>query len=280
MKDRIMVRTIEELRQHFDTEKLYEHWMNGKLQTWLSDRHYNEQLEMINKVKNNGTNVITDLFKILDIAVDMEANVVQGEEIASKYEKNKILRQFTSDESILDNIDIVATNQFEMEELIKNERKTIYLLGDYFKLQRNIANIQFIGINEPVLQIDSNEVVDFVSKNIQIQNCIFDKEYEELLKNKKLDEKKKRKNQTYSVSILFDYLLSDDDRKKSEILYDAIKKNDFIENYDVNVVNKKMFSVLCSASIYQYFDVDMWGKSIKQKIQDLRLTDAFDEFMY
>ncbi len=47
-KDNQPARTMEELREFADVDKLYLYFMNGKLSTWLQDRDY---LRKLNKFR-------------------------------------------------------------------------------------------------------------------------------------------------------------------------------------------------------------------------------------
>ena len=40
MKDKEPVRTLEDLRAHFDINKAVAYFLDGKLMTWLEDRYY------------------------------------------------------------------------------------------------------------------------------------------------------------------------------------------------------------------------------------------------
>ena len=50
MKDGVRVRTLQELRDNFDLNHITEYFLNGKLETWLEDRYYDEELEQIRKL--------------------------------------------------------------------------------------------------------------------------------------------------------------------------------------------------------------------------------------
>ena len=46
MKDGAAVRTLEELREHFDLESVLGYFSDGKLKTWLADRYYDEMAQL------------------------------------------------------------------------------------------------------------------------------------------------------------------------------------------------------------------------------------------
>ena len=47
MANGVAVRTIEELKENWDLEKIVSYYRNGRLLTWLNDRYYDEQAEQL-----------------------------------------------------------------------------------------------------------------------------------------------------------------------------------------------------------------------------------------
>ena len=281
MKDGVMVRTLEELRANFDVEKIYQHWMSGKLRIWLMDRHYNNQLEELDKIKQLNIESLPKLCKILAVDMDVTRENLHEDIIARRYELTKQLRQFTCDKEILENTDVVATNQSEFDKLIRNDNcKVIYLFGKIFTIDASAKDKKLVGVNEPILQVESDEMIDFSMNSIQIENCIFDNRYNAIVAEYKAIEENKRNNQQYVPSVLFDYLLSDADKKKSKLLYDIIKNGEFEERYNVDIVNEELYSYLQVADILHNYDVEMAGEGIKEILQNSEMVDAFDKFIY
>ena len=50
MKDGIEVKTLSELQEHFDMDCVMEYYSNGKLETWLDDRYYEEAADQIREL--------------------------------------------------------------------------------------------------------------------------------------------------------------------------------------------------------------------------------------
>ena len=50
LKDGESARTIEDLREHFDLEKIVAYFMNGRLLTWLKHRHLDEEAAALEKL--------------------------------------------------------------------------------------------------------------------------------------------------------------------------------------------------------------------------------------
>lgn len=171
MGNGIMVRTIEELKEHYNAEKLIEYFLNGKLLTWLKDRYYYEYAEQIEKLaeQSNKHSIVSGLNKIFSIKISESIDV---EDIDIRREKLEILRTFTCDDIILKNVDIVAFTQWDLDDLIASGAEVIYLCGKIFNIS-NIALLnkhRFVGINNPIiLPVMSGYILN--STEIVFENC-------------------------------------------------------------------------------------------------------------
>ena len=56
MKDGVQVRTLEDLQENFDIEKVVGYFSDGKLQTWLDERYYEDEAEAISKLSKDDEN--------------------------------------------------------------------------------------------------------------------------------------------------------------------------------------------------------------------------------
>lgn len=280
MKNGVMVRTLEELQGNFDAEKLIGHWLNGKLQTWLSDRHYDEQYTRISAIDKSSETVINALCEALNIYFEAEKIDIQLDEIAKRQAKIKLIRQYTNDKIVMDCIENVATNQEELDDLLISKCEKIYLIGDVFRVNNDLADMELVGINNPTIEIVADCVVAFADKNVQIIDCQFNKEYCALLDEKRLEDEcnSKKKHQDYCTSAQFDYLLSELDRKKSNGLFNVIQDSMISIEFDVDVVNRNIATYLYSSEVFQCFDINKLGKSVIGKMKNAGLTDAFDDF--
>lgn len=113
MGNDIMVRTIEELKENYSTEKVTEYFLNGKLLTWLEDRYYDDEAEQVRKLseQSDKSDVDARLAEIFGIMIDKEVDI---EAIELRREKLEKLRAITSDDEILDNVDFVAFSQEDL----------------------------------------------------------------------------------------------------------------------------------------------------------------------
>lgn len=58
------VRTLGELRENFDLEKIIVYYLDEKLQRWLKDRNYTDELDKIEKINKDSNNIGNQLCKI------------------------------------------------------------------------------------------------------------------------------------------------------------------------------------------------------------------------
>lgn len=67
MADGVQVRTLDELKEHFDLEAVLEYYKSGKLLTWLQDRYLETEAEAIQALDEQAADLPADLCKIFDI---------------------------------------------------------------------------------------------------------------------------------------------------------------------------------------------------------------------
>lgn len=177
MANGVMVqKTIDELKENWDLTKVVEHFVSGKLVTWLNDRYYSDIAEKIeNLPKDDGKKLQQELCKAFDMPCeDVELDV---DEIAERKRRKDLLRQYTSDEKILDNVDYVAFDQEEMADLLDEGVAEIYLCNNKFTIPLNVEDKKYIGIGNVVAEIRSKKQVNFKERNIEFVNVKFDDEY-------------------------------------------------------------------------------------------------------
>ncbi|MDY3909448.1 MAG: hypothetical protein SOZ48_06930 [Eubacterium sp.] len=167
MKDGVQVRTIEELKENFDIEKAMEYLLDGKLQTWLSDRYYIQEAEEVGKLDAYAAETKNKLYTLLDIEKqeeDMEN--VDVEAIEHRKQKLLKLKQYTDDEAIWDKVEFVAFDQEELADLLDEECKTIYLCGEKFQVPYSIGGVAYIGVNQPEVFVNGVGKIDLKEQGI------------------------------------------------------------------------------------------------------------------
>ena len=176
MADGVQVRTLEELKEHFNLENTLGYYVNGKLMIWLTDRYYENEANQIRELNNKLPNFVSQLCRILGVETQFD-ELVDLETVANRNAKIAKLKQFTDDDKIISRINSVAFNQEDLVDLLDDEAKLIYLCGESFTIPLTQENISYIGIQSPLAIIISKVPVDFAAKHITFQNVGFDEEY-------------------------------------------------------------------------------------------------------
>ena len=181
MANGVLVRTLDELKENWDLEKVLNYYLNGKLQTWLTDRYYTELAEEVSAL--NGINDNAELQKKLCgiFGIEAEDDLVDMEAVAEHNRRLEILRQYTADDAVLKNVDKVAFNQEELADLLDEGEDVIYLCDNKFSVPLSVTGKKYIGLGDVEIQVNSKDFVDFVKIGIELVNVHFNKEYEELV---------------------------------------------------------------------------------------------------
>lgn len=177
MKDGVKVRNINELKDNFDVEKIIGYFLDGKLKAWLEARYYEEELEAIEQLDNNDSNLANKLCDIFEIEHE-EAEEINTEEIVKRNERIAKLKQLTTDERIINNVDSVAFDQEELGELYDNDVEKIYLCEGSFVIPKSKCNLEYVLI-DPVevkglmLEMPEDKVLDLdVNSNEKIDSMM------------------------------------------------------------------------------------------------------------
>lgn len=175
MKNGAEVRTLDELKENFDLESVLGYFTDGKLATWLADRYYDEKAEAVSALSADTPELNAKLCEILEVEYQGDNDDTDIEYIQRRNEKYKVLSAFTDNKSILNNIDIVAMDQDELYDILDESPEKVYLYGDKFEIPFGRKNVQYIGINKPIVIIDKNKYAnDFEEAGITFSNVIFE----------------------------------------------------------------------------------------------------------
>lgn len=168
MKNEIEVRNIEELKENFDLESTIEYFFNGKLITWLEQRSYIEELELILKLKNsdNHENISKKICEIFNVEVNETVDINKLKELK---ERERKLLEYTDDEEWKEKLEFIAFNQEELDELV-NKKSVIYLVGEEFSVSNKFPNKEYIGINRSELNLEFEERYKDNEKTITFKN--------------------------------------------------------------------------------------------------------------
>lgn len=162
------VRTLEELREHFDLAAVMSYYVNGRLAQWLEDRYYESEAEEINALDSSAQDFKNRLCDILGVDYAKHSGEVNLAQVSAENERRERLKTFTADDKILAAADRVAFSQEELADLLDNNVSEIYLCGDRFTIPGSKADVKYIGVDNPEVVISSN-----LSKNIVFHNVRF-----------------------------------------------------------------------------------------------------------
>lgn len=173
MKDGTDVRTLEELREHFDLESVLGYFADGKLKTWLADRYYDEMAQKLDALSADMPDLNAQLCGVIGVEYSELEDDTDFEALQRRQEKLRVLREVTDDQQILDNVDAVAFDQDELFDILDEAPAVIYLYGEKFSIPFAKGNITYIGINNPEVSLEKNEL-EYKKNGILLNNIIFE----------------------------------------------------------------------------------------------------------
>lgn len=255
MENGVEVRSMEELRGNFSLAKVLEYRANGKLVTWLRDRYAKDIADAIEQLNIDEENLAKKVSEIFDVPYD-EKTEEDLERAAEKVERVKKLKQYTDEKRYIVEIGNVAFSQDELYDLLDEDEEKIYLCGDKFSIPLAKTGISYIGINSPVVIIDSKVEVNWDEKQITVENVVFDDKYQAVIDSanktkKKLYEKvveevKKKSSNTlyigeYSDKTFLNFMLSPAEKNAVKKMYEKARVEIEKLSYDVDadVLTKK-----------------------------------------
>lgn len=258
MENGVEVRSMEELREKFSLAKILEYRANGKLIIWLRDRYANDIADAIEQISPLEENLAKKVSEIFDIQYD-EKTEDDLERAKEKAKRVKRLKQYTNEKKYIAEIDKLAFSQDELFDLLDENEEKIYLCGDKFSIPLAKAGISYIGINRPIVLIDSKVEVNWDEKQITVENVVFDDKYQAVIDSanktkEKLYEKvveavKKKPSNTlyigeYSDKTFLNFMISPAEKNAVKKMYEKARVEIEKLNYDVNadVLSKKQLT--------------------------------------
>lgn len=170
------VRSLKELKAHYDHKEVVDYFLDHKLIEWLQDRYYNEQAEALeglfdkyrdekdpDKIKPNlsaedSVLIQKKLCEIFDIENLSEDDFVDVNERNQFNEFQDDLEQLIEDDETLKNLEFCADSQERFLHLLKKKVKKIYLFvrpdeednPPRYRVPKGIKNIKLIGVDKEV----------------------------------------------------------------------------------------------------------------------------------
>lgn len=243
MENGVEVRSMEELRDNFSTSRVLSYLKNGKLEVWLRDRFEADIADTIGQLDLQAEDLAKKLCEIFDITYNEEAED-ELKKAVERTERILLLKKYTDDKQFEEVIDSIAFNQDELYDLLDEDVDTIYLCGEKFSIPLAKEGVSYIGINQPAVVIDSKVEVDWIKKNISVDNVVFDQKYQEVVDNANKEREKASKKSIigdYSDKSYINFLLSSDDKEQAKELYQMAKKeiNELEFDIDADVKSKR-----------------------------------------
>lgn len=182
LKDDAEVRSLQELRENFDLEKIIQYLIDETLERWLDVWMLVDEAEKVRVLDKGDKDIGRKLCEIFGVEPPEEE--VDAEDIAWRTERENRLRQYTDNKEILAKVDYVAFDSGELYDILEEEdTDTIYLCNNSFVFNSGVLKYRgkyYIGIGKVEAVIKSTELVDFDTLGISFQNIHFDRQYEAL----------------------------------------------------------------------------------------------------
>lgn len=174
MSDGAVVRTIEDLREHFDFEAVLGYYSSGRLAEWLEERYCEKEAAEVRKLEADAKDFNETLCAVLGVTYEKKAgDKTDLSHVRKKNERLGKVKKYTMNDEILSAVDWVAFTQKELDSLLKkiktqneNEKRVIYLCGESFIVPANVGNVIYKGVNNPVVEIRG----DIVEYGIELQD--------------------------------------------------------------------------------------------------------------
>ena len=177
LRDGYLARSnIEEVRTHFDLEKIIAQFHNGRLKIWLDDHYLSEMAEQVAALDGDAPDLAAQLCAILGVEGVATENV-DSSLIQKREEKRQRLSQYTTDSVLCDMAEYAAFEQSDLDRLIKEGAQEIILCKENFRIPLNVKNKTYLGVGNAVAVIDSKTAVDFETLGVRFVDLPFDEQY-------------------------------------------------------------------------------------------------------
>lgn len=244
MEHGVEVRSVEELRENFSLARVLVYVSNGKLITWLKDRYADDIADAIEQLNMEDAELPRRVCEIFDIPYD-EQGQMDLEKARERNRKLGMLKEYTTEQTFLDVVDLVAFSQDDLYDLLDEGENTIYLCGERFSIPLAKKNMRYIGINNPMVVIDSKTEVNWQEKNIVLTGVIYDEKYQAVVdRAKRLNDPPKMVHCStqcntadignYTKNSYLSFMLTPADKKAVEECYDKIRIELKDINYDID----------------------------------------------
>lgn len=227
MADGCKVRTLEDLREHFDLEKVTGYFLDGKLQEWLADRYYDTEAEALQGLETTTVDFPRSLCSALGVGYEEVTDAeVDIEAVARLNEKRAFLQQRTDDVDILAHTAQVALTQEDLADLLDDGIRELYLCGEVFTIPMRIEHCHYRGIlGSPEVRLAAKSAEELEARDIVLEHVMLPEPLRkaELEVESAVPENHKQ-HKSYQVSKLLDHQMSDKDRAVASKMYEAAQE--------------------------------------------------------
>ena len=142
------IHSLDELREKFNAEEVLKALSDGSLKRFLKSHYYEREFDAVSNL------TLEDKYCLKKICTALKVDYLKQDFVmtAEVEARLKVLKEFTSDEKILQNFNQVALDQEELANLINRGEKTIYLCNNKFSIPLSKNNITYIGIDNPTIE--------------------------------------------------------------------------------------------------------------------------------
>lgn len=148
MKDGFKVRTLEELKQHFDLENVLVYLLNGKLLRWLELRYYDDEVMAIKLLNISDPQLYQKLCDIFDVNLPQKIDI-NIEDVSRKQNRILKIKQYTDDKKLITQEENFAFNQEDLENLYRHNKTTIYLCEGTFEIPEDKCELDYVIVGKP-----------------------------------------------------------------------------------------------------------------------------------
>jgi len=175
---------IEEVRAHFDLEKIIAQFHNGRLKVWLDDHYLPEMAEQVVALDGDAPDLAAQLCTILGVE-GVATEHVDSSLIQKREEKRQRLSQYTTNPILCDMAEYAAFEQEDLDALIDEGAREIILCNNAFRIPLLAENRTYYGVGKTVAVIESDTPIDFAARGIQFVDMPFDEAYLGIVEKKK-----------------------------------------------------------------------------------------------
>ena len=159
LKNDVQARSLKDIQDNFDLEKIIQYYLDGKLIAWLESHYYDTQAESMRMLNKSDRHLRKKLCQIFGVEYEEPENTPQLTEIEERNRKLSILKQFTFDPDILGNLDHVAFDQEDLVNLLDDCVRKIYLCNNSFTIPLRVHLKDYIGLGNVEVTFAEKEIV-------------------------------------------------------------------------------------------------------------------------